>query len=63
MILTFFATVSLPSNFIVWAISPESDFLRGKLIWSNWDVEELIARKAELEGTTKFTMVLEGWPQ
>jgi len=57
-----FDEMSLPSNFIVWAVSPEAEFLKGKMIWSNWDVEELIAKKAEIEGTPRFTMVLSGWP-
>lgn len=41
--------VSLPADFLVWAASPEAEFLKGKLVWSNWDVEELRARAKELE--------------
>ncbi|MCJ1378668.1 hypothetical protein MMC17_001767 [Xylographa soralifera] len=55
--------MSLPSSFIVWAVSSEAAFLRGRLLWANWDVEELITRRVEFEGTPKFTMVLDGWPQ
>jgi hypothetical protein len=46
----------------VWAVSPEAEFLRGKFLWSNWDVDELKERKAEFEGTSKLTMGLSGWP-
>jgi NAD(P)-dependent dehydrogenase (short-subunit alcohol dehydrogenase family) len=31
--------VELPADFVVWAASPEAKFLKGKLAWSNWDVE------------------------
>ncbi len=55
-------TVSLSSGFLVWAASPESEFLSGRMLWSNWDVDELKARKSEFEGTTKFMIGLLGWP-
>jgi hypothetical protein len=32
----------------VWLASPEADFLKGKFVWSNWDAEELVARKEEI---------------
>jgi hypothetical protein len=47
---------------VVWAVSPEANFLRGKLVWSNWDVDELKAMEKEIEGTDKFTLGLFGWP-
>jgi hypothetical protein len=55
-------TVSLPAGFLVWAASPESEFLRGRMLWSNWDVDELKVQKTEFEGTPKFTIGLLGWP-
>ncbi|KAJ6142925.1 Short-chain dehydrogenase/reductase SDR [Penicillium samsonianum] len=58
-----FDHMDLPGHFIVWAASPEGAFLEGKLIWSNWDVEELKERKEELQGGEKLTMVLNGWPR
>jgi len=54
--------VALPADFAVWAVSDEAKFLRGKLVWSNWDVDELKAMKEEIEGTPKFTFGLLGWP-
>lgn len=54
--------VSLLSGFLVWAASPEADFLRGRVLWSNWDVDELKAQKVEFEGTPKFMLGLLGWP-
>ena len=53
---------SLPASFIVWACSPEADFLKGKLVWANWDVEELKARKEEIRETDFLTLGLSGWP-
>jgi hypothetical protein len=47
---------------LVWAVSPEARFLRGKMVWANWDVEELKAMEKELVGTEKFTFGLLGWP-
>jgi hypothetical protein len=41
--------VNLPAGFAVWLCSPEADFLRGKFLWSNWDVEELKAKKEVIE--------------
>ncbi|KAM0246097.1 hypothetical protein ACHAQJ_010333 [Trichoderma viride] len=49
---------SLPGAFAVWCASPESDSLRGKFLWANWDVEELKAK--QLEG--QLTLGLLGWP-
>lgn len=51
---------SLPGAFAVWCASAESESLRGRFLWANWDVEELKAR--ELQGTQQLTMGLLGWP-
>ncbi|RYP69944.1 hypothetical protein DL771_005804 [Monosporascus sp. 5C6A] len=43
--------VQLPAHFLVWMVSPEATFLRGRCTWANWDIEELKAQKAKtLEG-------------
>ncbi|KAF9874659.1 hypothetical protein CkaCkLH20_07796 [Colletotrichum karsti] len=34
---------NLPSQFSLWAASPEARFLHGRFVWANWDVEELMA--------------------
>jgi hypothetical protein len=54
--------VELPASFIVWATSPEADFLKGKFIWANWDIDELKAKKAELLASSQLTFGLLGWP-
>jgi NAD(P)-dependent dehydrogenase (short-subunit alcohol dehydrogenase family) len=53
--------VALPAAFCVWLASPEALFLKGKFVWSNWDVEELKGRKSDIEGgLLDFGLV--GWP-
>ena len=51
--------MDLPAGFAVWLCSPEADFLRGKFLWSNWDVEELKAKKDVIENDpSQLTMGL-----
>ncbi|EED12547.1 short-chain dehydrogenase, putative [Talaromyces stipitatus ATCC 10500] len=54
--------VNLPSQFAVWLASSEADFLHGKFVCANWDVEELIARKEEFKTTDLGTIRLVGLP-
>ncbi|KAJ5899666.1 hypothetical protein N7495_004410 [Penicillium taxi] len=55
-------TVDLPADFSVWAASPEAKFLKGKVVWANWDVDELKARAEEIASSSLFTVAIEGWP-
>jgi NAD(P)-dependent dehydrogenase (short-subunit alcohol dehydrogenase family) len=41
--------VGLPAAYCVWLASPEAVFLKGKFMWSNWDVDELKERKSEIK--------------
>ncbi|CVK86347.1 related to reductase [Fusarium mangiferae] len=52
--------VELPAQSVVWLASGEAAFLKGKLVWANWDVEELKARAGEIEGSRLLTIGLEG---
>jgi hypothetical protein len=54
--LTVFLIANLPASFMVWAASKEARFLNGKFAWANWDVDELKAAAAAIEGS------LLGWP-
>jgi len=45
----------------VWLASLESDFLKGRLIWSNWDVEELRDREKDILEGDLLTVRLRGW--
>lgn len=55
-------TVQLPANFLVWLSQPKAKFLHGKLVWANWDVEELEARAEEIKSSQILTIGCEGWP-
>ncbi|MCJ1417782.1 hypothetical protein MMC32_004127 [Xylographa parallela] len=41
--------VELSGRFAVWLAGGEAGFLRGRFVWANWDVEELVERKEEIE--------------
>ncbi|KAH8624580.1 NAD(P)-binding protein [Alternaria alternata] len=45
---------SLPGGFAVWLSSPAAAFLKGRFVFSNWDVEELIAFKGKYEEDPEF---------
>ncbi|GAB7335771.1 hypothetical protein MBLNU13_g08060t1 [Cladosporium sp. NU13] len=57
-----FDDANLPASFMVWAASKEAKFLNGRFVWANWDVDELKAAAAEIEGGNRFTTGLLGWP-
>lgn len=54
--------VDLPASFSVWLATAEADFLRGRTMWANWDVEELLAKSATISKHDDLKMVLKGWP-
>ncbi|KAM0794046.1 hypothetical protein BDR22DRAFT_827265 [Usnea florida] len=49
--------VQLPGQFAVWLASKEAAFLKGRFVWANWDVEELVGRKGEFERDTELLTV------
>lgn len=52
----------LPASFCVWLASGASDFLKGRLVWANWDVNEMKAKAQEIVRKDLLTMRLSGWP-
>ncbi|RMZ83010.1 hypothetical protein DV737_g1768, partial [Chaetothyriales sp. CBS 132003] len=54
--------VELPGQFHVWLASPEAEFLKGKFVWVNWDVDELKARAEELKKSQLLKVLLNGVP-
>jgi hypothetical protein len=60
MKITDITLVELAASFMVWVSSPEAAFLKGKFVWSNWDVDELISKKEELLSTSALTLGLIG---
>ncbi|MCJ1285965.1 hypothetical protein MMC26_005307 [Xylographa opegraphella] len=57
-----FDDVNLPAHFNVWVTSSEAKFLRGKFVWANWSVPEMMARSKEIEETPVLTSNILGWP-
>ena len=48
---------------MVWLASPESEFLRSRFVWANWDVEEMIAMKDKIEKDPHLLRpTMGGWP-
>jgi hypothetical protein len=52
--------VELLANFTVWVLSDEARFLKGKLAWASWDVDELKVRASEIERADKCTVAIDG---
>ena len=38
----------LPAAIMVWLATAETNFLEGRMVWANWDVEELKQRSGEI---------------
>jgi hypothetical protein len=57
-----FSTTGLPAAFCLWLASQESEFLKGRFVWANWNVEELMARADEIKEKDLLTITLNGWP-
>ncbi|KAJ5180216.1 NADP(+)-dependent dehydrogenase [Penicillium capsulatum] len=59
--------ISLPADFLVWIASPEADFLRNKIVFASWDVNELKSRKEEIvggaPGTGELWLGYQGFPR
>jgi hypothetical protein len=54
--------VNLPAHFNVWIASPEAEFLKGKFVWANWDVDELKALAEKVEESMLLRICLNGVP-
>ncbi|RSL60507.1 hypothetical protein CEP54_006746 [Fusarium duplospermum] len=52
----------LPGRFSVWLASPEAKFPQNKLVWANWDAEELVSRAQEIQDSSILTWKLDGYP-
>ncbi|RDW63143.1 SDR family NAD(P)-dependent oxidoreductase [Aspergillus mulundensis] len=57
-----FDSVDLPADFMVWLTSKEASFLSGRVVFANWDVEELKARAQEIQDGLMLTTGVLGWP-
>jgi putative AlgH/UPF0301 family transcriptional regulator len=46
----------------VWLSQPKTKFLNGKVVWANWDVEELEAQAEKIQESAIMTIGYTGWP-
>lgn len=53
-------SVELPAEFVVWLASKEAEFLRNKFVWANWDAQELLAQKEEIQNSMLLRVTLNG---
>lgn len=49
--------VTLPADFTVWLTGPQSDFLHGRFVWANWDVDQLIELEDKVDGDASFLTI------
>ncbi|TPX25991.1 hypothetical protein DIZ76_011449 [Coccidioides immitis] len=54
-------SVDLPAKFCLWLVDPKADFLKNRLVWSSWDVDELEQRKEEIVQGSLLTVGLKGF--
>jgi NAD(P)-dependent dehydrogenase (short-subunit alcohol dehydrogenase family) len=62
VILTSVFIVELPAHFMVWLASHEAKFLTGRLVWANWDVDELKTQAQQIHSGQQMTVGIVGWP-
>ncbi len=61
-LLTLGRSADLAGSFNVWLCSPEARFLKNKLVWANWDVDEMKEKAQKIQDSPFFTISLAGWP-
>ncbi|KAL3445399.1 hypothetical protein BJX65DRAFT_309868 [Aspergillus insuetus] len=54
-------TAELSADFAVWLTSPEAQFLHNRLIYANWDVDELLAKKPTIVSRDYLKIGVTGW--
>jgi hypothetical protein len=47
---------------MLWLASPAAGFLKNKFLWTNWDVDELMERKSEIEKNHLYDVQVVSWP-
>ncbi|KAI5787095.1 NAD-P-binding protein [Geopyxis carbonaria] len=60
MLATLVDEPELPAAVAVWLAGPEAGFLGGRYVSANWDMEEVLKRKAEIVEKDLLKMVLSG---
>lgn len=57
-----FPTATLPAHFLVWLVSKEARFLKGRYVCVNWDVAELMAKAKQIANSRALELNVHGWP-
>lgn len=57
-----FVAAKLPAHFLLWVVSKEARFLKGKYVCANWDVEEMKGMAKQIEKTRILEGQIHGWP-
>lgn len=60
--LDFWDDAKLPAHFLLWVVSKEARFLKGKYVCANWDVEEMKGMAKQIETTRILEGQIHGWP-
>lgn len=47
----------VPGDFSVWLASPEAEFLNGRFVWAQWDVDELISLKEKVAADPSYLTI------
>ncbi|KAK8102374.1 oxidoreductase YciK [Apiospora sp. TS-2023a] len=55
-------TPQLFAGLCLWVTRPEARFLSGKMVWANWDVEELKGKEEEITSKNLLNYVWNGFP-
>ena len=53
----------LAGEFFAWLSTDEADFLSGRFVWAEWDIEELKAKKAEILEKDLLLTTIDGFTQ
>ncbi|KAK2747953.1 hypothetical protein FQN57_001544 [Myotisia sp. PD_48] len=56
-------SAELPAYFCLWLLNPQADFLKGRMVWTNWDVAEMVDRREEIVRRNLLTTGLRGWDE
>lgn len=55
-------SADLPGHFCVWLCSSDADFLKGRTVFANWDVDEMKAMADKIKKSQSLVLTLEGFP-
>lgn len=60
VLMRVFGLAELPGSYIVWLTTPEADFLKGRFVYANWDIDELKAKKEDIIRENLLTLTVKG---